>query len=107
IWTDPAGSSWSVEAGGNIGRSGSAMVNNGLALLVDEEKFESFRPMMTPDGKELVLQGLPLAAFPGLEAQRRVRLLDHPGGLLYTELFHNGSSAAVTFSVGLSTNFSG
>lgn len=107
IWTDSAGSSWSVEAAGNIGRIGSSMVNSGLALQIDEEKFESSRPMMTADGKELVLQGIPLDTHPGLEVQRRIRLLDTPGGLLFAELFHNGSSDPLTISVGLSTNFSG
>ncbi len=107
IWTDRAGSSWSVETTGNIGRIGSTMVNSGLALLVDEEKFASHRPMMTADGKELVLQGLPLDPLPGLQVQRRVRLLDEPGGLRYAELFHNGSADPMTLSVGLATNFSG
>ena len=107
IWTDRAGSSWSVEAGGNIGRIGSTMVNSGLALLIDEEKFTPYQPMMTPDGKEMVLQGLPLEAFPGLQMQRRVRLLDEQGGLRYVELFHNGSSDPLTLSIGLTTNFSG
>lgn len=107
IWTDRAGSSWSVEAGGNIGRIGSTMVNSGLALLVNEEKFTPFQPMMTPDGKELVLQGIPMDSLPGVRIQRRVRLVDEPGGLRYAELVHNGSADAVTLSVALSTNFSG
>jgi len=107
IRTDRAGSSWSVEAAGNLGRIGSAMVNSGLALLIDEEKFAPYRPMMTADGKELVLQGLPLDALPGLRVQRRIRLLDEPGGLRYAELFHNASGDPLTISVGLATNFSG
>lgn len=107
IWTDRAGSSWSVEAGGNIGRIGSTMVNSGLALLIDEEKFVPYQPMMTPDGKEMVLQGLPMEAFPGLQVQRRVRLMEEQGGLRYVELFHNGSSDPLTLSIGLTTNFSG
>ena len=107
IWTDRTGSSWSVEANGNIGRIGSTMVNSGLALLVDEEKFTSYQPMMTEDGKEFVLQGLPLDPLPGLQVQRRIRLLEEPGGLRYAELFHNGSADPITLSIGLATNFSG
>ncbi|MCB1203447.1 MAG: hypothetical protein KDN18_04245 [Verrucomicrobiae bacterium] len=107
IWTDRGGSSWSVEAGGNIGRIGSTMVNSGLALLVNEEKFTPYQPMMTPDGKELVLQGMPLDSLPGLRVQRRIRLIDEPGGLRYAELFYNGAAESVTVSVGLVTNFSG
>jgi hypothetical protein len=107
IWTDRAGSSWSVEAGGTIGRIGSSMVNSGLALLVNEEKFSPYQPMMTPDGKEMVIQGLPLESIPGLQMQRRVRLLGESGGLRYAELFHNGSADPMTLSIGLTTNFSG
>lgn len=107
IWTDRTGNSWSVESAGNIGRIGSALVNSGLALLVNEEKFECLRPLMTRDGKELVLPGQPLPSLPGLEWQRRVRLLDAPGGLRFAELFHNGSTDPMRVSVGLATNFSG
>ena len=107
IWTDRAGSSWSVEAAGNIGRIGSSMVNGGLALLVNEEKFSPYQPMMTPDGKEMVIQGLPLESIPGLQMQRRVRLLGESGGLRYAEFFHNGSADPMTLSIGLTTNFSG
>lgn len=83
------------------------MVNSGLALLVNEEKFEPYQPMMTPDGKEMVLQGLPMDPYPGLQVQRRVRLLDSAGGLRYAELFHNGSADPLTVSIALTTNFSG
>ena len=107
IWTDRAGSSWSVEAAGNIGRIGSSMVNSGLALLLDEEKFTPQSPKMTSDGKEFVLTGALLASHPGLRVQRRIRLLEDPGGLRYVELFHNESADPLRLSVGLATNFSG
>lgn len=107
IWTDRAGSSWSVEASGNLSRIGSTMVNSGLALLLDEEKFTPQAPLMTRDGKELVINGAPLPAHPGLRVQRRVRILEEPGGLRYVELFHNDSADPVRLSVGLTTSFSG
>jgi hypothetical protein len=107
IWTDRAGSSWSVEASGNISRIGSTMVNSGLALLIDEEKFTPQAPLMTPDGKELVINGTALSAHRGLRVQRRVRILGEPGGLRYVELFHNESGDPVRLSVGLTTSFSG
>lgn len=107
IWTDRAGSSWSVEADGNIGRIGSSMVNSGLSLLINEEKFTAHQPMMTPDAKEFVLQGVPLDSLPGLRVQRRIRLLEDPGGIRYAELFHNASAGRMSLTVGLSTNFSG
>src|SRR5690606_35544759 len=72
IRTDRAGNSWSVERDGNIGRIGSTMVNSGLGLTVNDEKFSGFQPMMTADGSEFVLQGAPFASLPGLQVQRRV-----------------------------------
>jgi hypothetical protein len=51
------GNSWNIESNGTIGRIGSTMVNSGLALSVDGEKFVSYQPLMTPDGKEFVLTG--------------------------------------------------
>ena len=107
IRTDRAGNSWSIEPDGNLGRIGNTMVNSGLALLVNEEKFAGFQPMMSPDGNELVFQGLPLASSPGLQVQRRVMLVERSGGLRYAELFYNGSTDAMSITVGLATNFSG
>lgn len=107
IWTDRAGSSWSVEADGNIGRIGSSMVNSGLSLLINDEKFTAHQPMMTPDAEEFVLQGLPLDSLPGLRVQRRIRLLEEPGGIRYAELFQNASAERISITVGLATNFSG
>ncbi|NLT70883.1 MAG: hypothetical protein GXX91_09335 [Verrucomicrobiaceae bacterium] len=107
IRTDREGNSWSVERDGNIGRIGNAMVNSGLALTVNDEKFTGFQPMMTPDGNEFVLQGTPFASLPGLQVQRRILLVESSGGLRYAELFYNGSTDPVRFSVGLATHFSG
>ncbi len=107
VRTDREGNSWSVERDGNIGRIGTTMVNSGLALSVNDEKFAGFQPMMTADGAEFVFQGAPFAQLPGLQAQRRVRVLDRSGGLRYAELFYNGSTNPMEFSIGLMTHFSG
>ncbi len=107
VRTDREGNSWSVERDGNIGRIGSTMVNSGLALSVNDEKFAGFQPMMTADGNEFVLQGVPFASLPGLQVQRRVLLVDRGSGLRYAELFYNGSTDPIRFSVGLMTHFSG
>ncbi len=107
IRTDREGNSWSVERDGNIGRIGNAMVNSGLALTVNDEKFTAFQPMMTPDGNEFVLQAAPFATMPGLQVQRRILLVEPGGGLRYAELFYNGSTDPLRFSVGLATHFSG
>jgi hypothetical protein len=107
IRTDPAGNSWSIEADGNIGRIGNSMVNSGLALLVNEEKFTGFQPMMSPDGSEFVFQAIPFEGLPGLQVQRRVRVLGQSGGLRYAEMFYNGSTEEMNLTVALATNFSG
>jgi hypothetical protein len=107
VRTDREGNSWSVERDGNIGRIGSTMVNSGLVLSVNDEKFTAFQPMMSADGSEFVLQGAPFPNLPGLQAQRRVLLVDRSGGLRYAELFYNGSTDPLRFSVGLMTHFSG
>lgn len=107
IRTDGDGNSWNVEADGNIGRIGSTMVNSGLMLLVNEEKFTGVQPAMSPDGNEFVIQGMPIQSLPGLRIQRRVKLMVKSGGLCYFELFYNGSTDKMDLSVGLATNFSG
>lgn len=107
VRTDREGNSWSVERDGNIGRIGSTMVNSGLVLSVNDEKFAGFQPMMTPDGSEFVFQGVPVPNLPGLQVQRRILLVERSGGLRYAELFYNGSTDPIRFSVGLMTHFSG
>lgn len=107
IRTDQQGNSWNVEQNGTLGRIGSTMVNSGLALSINEEKFVSFQPMMTSDGSEFVLHGRPLEAAPGLQVQRRILLMNEVGALRYAEMFYNGSADPIRFTVGLATNFSG
>lgn len=107
IRTDAAGNSWNIEADGNIGRIGNSMVNSGHALLVNEEAFTGFQPMMSPDGSEFVFQAIPFQGLPGLQMQRRVRVLGKSGGLRYAEMFYNGSTEEMNLTIALSTNFSG
>ncbi|MEX2577917.1 MAG: hypothetical protein WD342_02575 [Verrucomicrobiales bacterium] len=107
IRTDKRGNSWNVEPNGTIGRIGSTMVNSGLDLTINDEKFVGFQPMMTADAKEFVLRGRRLDSMPGLQVQRRIRLMEEAGGLRYAEMFYNGSADPVTLNVGLATNFSG
>lgn len=107
IRTDSAGNSWSIEADGNIGRIGNSLVNSGHALLVNEEAFTGFQPMMSSDGSEFVFQSIPFQGLPGLQMQRRVRVLGKSGGLRYAEMFYNGSTEEMNLTIALSTNFSG
>lgn len=107
IRSDNTGNSWNIESNGTIGRIGSTMVNSGLALSVDEEKFVSYQPLMTPDGKEFVLRGRPISGIPGLQIQRRIRLSEENGALRYAEIFYNGSTDPLVVNVSLVTNFSG
>lgn len=120
IRTDKQGNSWNIESNGTIGRIGSTMVNSGLVLTVNDETFTSFQPMMTRDGNEFILRGRPVESIPGLKMQRRIKLItsqgaggvnlsgdDTGGGLRFAEIFYNGSTDPITFTAGLTTNFSG
>ena len=95
VRTDKAGNSWDIAADGSIGRVGSNMVNHGLALEINGQDLVPFQPLMTPDGAEVVVFGQALADLPGVEVQRRVRLLGDAGVLRYVEFFYNGSSREV------------
>ncbi|MEM6914956.1 MAG: hypothetical protein AAF491_00215 [Verrucomicrobiota bacterium] len=107
IRTDRQGTSWNVEANGTLGRIGSTMVNSGLALKIDEESFAGSQPLMTSDGKEFVIPGRPFAEHPGLQVQRRIRLLEEKGILRYAEMLYNGSTDPISLTLSLHTNFSG
>ena len=105
--TDRDGNSWTVESDGNFGRIGGSMVNSGLLLLLNEEKFVGFQPMMTGDGHEFVIRGKAFETAPGLIVERRVRVMDKPGGLRYAELLYNGSTDPLDLTIALTTHFSG
>lgn len=107
VRTDGRGNTWNLEQNGSIGRVGNTMVNSGLSLEVNGEKFTGFQPMMTADGKGIVLQGRPIDAIPGLQVQRRIRILHETGGLRYAEMFFNGSTDPIALNIALVTNFSG
>ena len=120
IRTDKQGNSWNIESNGTIGRIGSTMVNSGLVLTVNDETFSSFQPMMSRDGNEFVLRGRAIDSIPGLQLQRRIKLItsqtsakggpsgdDTGGGLRFAEIFYNSSTDPISFTVGLTTNFSG
>lgn len=107
VRTDGRGNTWNLEANGSIGRVGSTMVNTGLVLEVNGEKFQAYQPMMTPDGESIVLQGRPIDSLPGLQIQRKIQILKEKGGLRYVEMFFNGSTDPLAINVALVTNFSG
>lgn len=107
VRTDSNGGAWNVETNGTIGRVGSTMVNSGLALIINGQKFLSHQPLMTDDGREFVMQGREIAGLPGLQVIRRIKQMEEAGGLRYLEIFYNGSANPMTLNVNLATNFSG
>lgn len=107
VRTDSAGNAWNVELNGTLGRVGSAMVNSGLTLLIDGQRFVPREALMTKDGSEFVLPAQGLDALPGLQIQRRIRLVDSPGGMRYAEVFYNAGSESMVITIDLETNFSG
>lgn len=107
VRTDSTGNAWNVEFNGTLGRVGSAMVNSGLTLLIDGQRFVPREALMTKDGSEFVLPAQGLESLPGLQIQRRIRLVDSPGGVRYAEVFYNAGSESMVITVDLETNFSG
>ena len=107
VITDKQGNSWNLEQNGNLGRVGNSMVNSGLTLLLNNQQFYTYQPMMTADGKEFVLLNRPNSSLMGLQVLRRIRVLEKEGALRYLEILTNGNANAITLSVALRTNFSG
>ncbi|MCB1062364.1 MAG: hypothetical protein KDN20_05505, partial [Verrucomicrobiae bacterium] len=107
IVTDKQGNSWNIEQNGTLGRVGNSMVNSGLTLLINNQQFYTYQPMMTADGSEFVLVNRPNTSLMGLQVLRRIRVMEREGALRYLEVMTNGNANPVTVSVGLRTNFSG
>lgn len=105
--TDRKGNSWNFQQNGTLGRIGSSMMNTGLALYINNSQFYSQYPMMTQDGKEFVLAGRQGSSFGGLQVTRRMQLDERQGVLRTLEIFQNPSSADISASIEIRTNFSG
>ncbi len=107
VITDKQGNSWNIEQNGTLGRVGNSMVNSGLTLLINNQQFYTYQPMMTVDGSEFVLLNRPNTSLPGLHVLRRIRVMEREGALRFLEVLTNSNANAVTVSVALRTNFSG
>ena len=107
VRTDRKGHAWNVERNGTLGRVGSTMVNSGLVLSINNQKFETFQPRMTRDAKEFVIHGRPMTDLAGIEVERRILFMEEIGALRYLEMFFNSSANPITLSVELATSFSG
>ena len=107
IRTDKKGGSWNVEQNGTLGRVGNSMVNSGLNLLINNQQFYTYQPMMTADGKEFVLHNRQNTSFIGLQVMRRIRFLENEGAMRYLEILTNTASNPLNLSVSLQNNFSG
>ena len=65
VITDKQGNSWNLEQNGNLGRVGNSMVNSGLTLLLNNQQFYTYQPMMTADGLlHLNMGSLPMFFWP-------------------------------------------
>ncbi|MCB1237040.1 MAG: hypothetical protein KDM91_18370 [Verrucomicrobiae bacterium] len=107
ILTDKQGNSWSLEQNGGLSRVGNSMVNSGLTLLINNQQFYTYQPMMTADGSEFVFFNRQNSALPGLQVMRRIRMIDEEGAIRYLEVLSNGTSNPLNLNVSLRTNFSG
>ena len=107
VITDKQGNSWNIEQNGTLGRVGNSMVNSGLTLLINNQQFYTYQPMMTADGSEFVLVNRPNSSLPGIQILRRIKVIEKEGALRYLEVLTNGSASPITVSLALRTNFSG
>ena len=107
VRTDKPGNSWNLEQNGTLGRVGNSMVNSGLTLLVNNQQFYTYQPMMTADGLEFVLRNRQNSTTAGLQIVRRIRLYEREGIVRYLELLSNTTPNVMTLNVSLRTNFSG
>ncbi len=107
IRTDQAGNSWNIEQNGSLGRVGNSLVNSGLNLLINNQQFYTYQPMMTADGKEYVLHNRQNSSIAGLEVLRRIRMMEQEGIVRYLEILSNVSANTINLNVSLRTNFSG
>jgi hypothetical protein len=107
VLTDKLGNSWNIEQNGTLGRVGNSMINSGLTLLINNQQFYTYQPMMTADGAEYVLPSRANSSLPGLQILRRIRVMEREGALRFLEVLTNGNSNPLTVSVVLRTNFSG
>ncbi|NNE90844.1 MAG: hypothetical protein HKN23_04285, partial [Verrucomicrobiales bacterium] len=107
IRTDQRGNSWNIEQNGTLGRVGSSMINSGVSLLINNQQFYTYQPMMTADGTEFVLQGRQSTTLPGLQVMRRIKVLEKEGAVRYLEILTNATSNPANVTVSLKSNFSG
>lgn len=105
--TDRSGNDWLVEQNGGLARSGSgqSLISGCMSLMLSSQQFYSQQPMITSDGKELVLTSS--QPFGGVTVTRRARYLEKEGGMRYVEEFANAGTRDVSVTVELRHSFSG
>ncbi len=104
---DKQGNEWNLEQNGTISRnnSGNSILSVAAMLLVGNDQFYCNQPMGTPDGREMVLQGVqPMMG--ALQVTRHIRYLEKEGGLRYVEVFMNPTGRDITANVEIRQNFS-
>ena len=72
------------------------MVNSGLTLLINNQQFYTYQPMMTADGSEFVLLNRPNSGLPGLQILRRIRVMEKEGALRFLEVLTNSNANAIS-----------
>ncbi len=105
--TDKQGNSWNFQQNGTLGRIGNSMLNTGMELYVNNQRFYSQQPLMTKNGREFVLPGRTGATFGGLTVSRRVKLDEKTGVVRYVEVFQNPTAAEVAAQVEIRSNLGG
>eukprot|EP01031_Cornospumella_fuschlensis_P049649 gene49649-60777_t len=96
---DKKGNEWFIEQNGGLQRNGSqpSMIGNGMMMQLGNQQFYSQQPMISPDGRELLMTNP--QPMNGLSVTRRISVLEREGALRYIEEFTNTTSRDLTFAV--------
>jgi len=105
IITDKKGGEWFIEQNGGLQRnsSGASMLGNCMMLQLGSQQFYSPQPMVTADGREIVMSSP--QPMNGVSITRRINVLEREGGLRYVEEFTNTTTRDLTLTVEIRHGF--
>ncbi|HYF34660.1 MAG TPA: hypothetical protein VD994_05165 [Prosthecobacter sp.] len=102
---DKKNNEWYIEQNGGLQRNGSApsIISSAMTLHLGAQQFYSQQPMISLDGKELVMAAhQPIS---GLSVTRRITILEKEGALRYVEELTNTTGRDIALPLELRHNF--
>lgn len=96
---DKKGNEWFIEQNGGLQRNGSlpSMIGNAMMLQLGNQQFYSQQPLISPDGRDLVMTSP--QPMNGLLVTRRITVMEREGALRYVEEFANTTGRDLAFAV--------